>query len=52
MFPTSEPKLQSRRFTPETRTIAVSDRLQWREPDNARRIANGQYATITALHPQ
>jgi len=23
--------------------------LQWREPDNKRRIANGKYATITAL---
>jgi ATP-dependent exoDNAse (exonuclease V) alpha subunit len=39
-------------YTSETRTIAVGDRLQWREPDNARRIANGQYATIAALTPQ
>jgi conjugative relaxase-like TrwC/TraI family protein len=39
-------------YTSETRTIAIGDRLQWREPDNARRIANGQYATITALNPQ
>ena len=36
-------------YTAETRTIAVGDRLQWREPDNKRRIANGQYATVTAL---
>ena len=33
----------------ETRIIAVGDRLQWREPDNHRRIANGEYATITKL---
>lgn len=36
-------------YTAETRTIAVGDRLQWREPDNKRRIANGQYGTITRL---
>jgi len=36
-------------YTTESRTIAVGDRLQWREPDNQRRIANGEYATITKL---
>ncbi len=36
-------------YTTEDRTIAVGDRLQWREPDNQRRIANGKYATITTL---
>jgi hypothetical protein len=36
-------------YTTESRTIAVGDRLQWREPDNKRRIANGEYATITKL---
>jgi conjugative relaxase-like TrwC/TraI family protein len=36
-------------YTAESRTIAVGDRLQWREPDNQRRIANGEYATITKL---
>jgi len=36
-------------YTGENRTIAVGDRLQWREPDNKRRIANGQYGTITRL---
>jgi ATP-dependent exoDNAse (exonuclease V) alpha subunit len=36
-------------YTEENRTIAVGDRLQWREPDNKRRIANGQYGTITRL---
>jgi hypothetical protein len=36
-------------YTVEARTIAVGDRLQWREPDNKRRIANGEYATITKL---
>jgi hypothetical protein len=34
-------------YTTEGRTISVGDRLQWREPDNDRRIASGQYATIT-----
>jgi ATP-dependent exoDNAse (exonuclease V) alpha subunit len=36
-------------YTTESRTIAVGDRLQWREPDNRRRIANGEYATIAKL---
>jgi hypothetical protein len=36
-------------YTTETRTIAVGDRLQWREPDNKRRIANGEYATVLKL---
>ena len=36
-------------YSTESRTIAVGDRLQWREPDNQRRIANGEYATITKL---
>jgi len=36
-------------YTSEMRTIAVGDRLQWREPDNRRRIANGEYATIKKL---
>ncbi len=36
-------------YTPDTRTIAVGDRLQWREPDNHRRIANGEYATVRRL---
>jgi ATP-dependent exoDNAse (exonuclease V) alpha subunit len=39
-------------YTQETSNIAIGDRLQWREPDNPRRIANGQYAIITALNPQ
>jgi len=38
-------------YSTESRTIAVGDRLQWREPDNQRRIANGEYATITKLDP-
>jgi hypothetical protein len=36
-------------YSTESRIIAVGDRLQWREPDNKRRIANGEYATITKL---
>ena len=45
--PTSLKGVQA--YTAETRTIAVGDRLQWREPDNRRRIANGEYATIKKL---
>jgi conjugative relaxase-like TrwC/TraI family protein len=37
-------------YSQETRTIAVGDRLQWREPDNRRRIVNGQFATIRRLN--
>jgi hypothetical protein len=36
-------------YTSETRTIAIGDRLEWREPDNKRGIANHQYATIRKL---
>jgi conjugative relaxase-like TrwC/TraI family protein len=36
-------------YTSETRTIAVGDRLEWREPDNKRGIANHEYATIRKL---
>ena len=36
-------------YTSETRTIAVGDRVEWREPDNKRRIANHEYATIRKL---
>jgi conjugative relaxase-like TrwC/TraI family protein len=36
-------------YEAETRTIAVGDRLQWREPDNRRHVANGEYATVTKL---
>ena len=38
-----------RAYTAESRTIAVGDRLEWREPDNKRRIANHQHGTITRL---
>jgi conjugative relaxase-like TrwC/TraI family protein len=37
-------------YTSETRTIAIGDRLEWREPDNQRRIANHEYATIQKLN--
>jgi ATP-dependent exoDNAse (exonuclease V) alpha subunit len=36
-------------YTSEMRTIAVGDRLEWREPDNKRRIANHEYGTIRKL---
>jgi ATP-dependent exoDNAse (exonuclease V) alpha subunit len=36
-------------YTTEERTIAIGDRLQWRERDAQRHIANGRYAIVTAL---
>jgi conjugative relaxase-like TrwC/TraI family protein len=36
-------------YTQETRTIAVGDRLEWRERDNARQIANHRQAVVTKL---
>jgi ATP-dependent exoDNAse (exonuclease V) alpha subunit len=36
-------------YTQESRTIAVGDRLEWRERDNARRIANHRQAVVTKL---
>jgi hypothetical protein len=36
-------------YTQEKRTIAVGDRLEWRERDNARRISNHRQAVITKL---
>ncbi|MBV8360834.1 MAG: AAA family ATPase, partial [Deltaproteobacteria bacterium] len=41
-----------RAYTAESRTIAVGDRLEWREADNQRRIANHQHGTITRLDAQ
>jgi hypothetical protein len=36
-------------YTREKRTIAVGDRLEWRERDNARRISNHRQAVVTKL---
>jgi len=36
-------------YTSETRTIAVGDRIEWREPDNSRRIANHEFAAVKNL---
>jgi ATP-dependent exoDNAse (exonuclease V) alpha subunit len=36
-------------YSQETRTIAVGDRLEWRERDNGRRIANHRQAVVTKL---
>jgi conjugative relaxase-like TrwC/TraI family protein len=33
----------------ETRTIAVGDRIEWRAPDNRRRIANHEFAVVKTL---
>ena len=37
-------------YTPDTRTIALGDRLEWREPDKRRRIPNHAFATVTGLN--
>jgi conjugative relaxase-like TrwC/TraI family protein len=39
-------------YTEEKRTIAVGDRLEWRERDNQRRIANHRQAIVTRLDRQ
>jgi conjugative relaxase-like TrwC/TraI family protein len=36
-------------FRPEKRILAVGDRIQFRAPDRALHIANGQFATIAAI---
>jgi hypothetical protein len=36
-------------YTSESRTIAVGDRIEWREPDNRHRIANHDFAVIKNL---
>jgi ATP-dependent exoDNAse (exonuclease V) alpha subunit len=37
-------------YRPEHRTLAVGDRLQFRAPDRALKVANGEFVTILALH--
>ena len=37
-------------YSQETRSIAIGDRLEWRERDNARRIANHRQAVVTKLN--
>jgi ATP-dependent exoDNAse (exonuclease V) alpha subunit len=36
-------------FRPESRTLSVGDRIQFRAPDHALKIANGEFATIAAI---
>jgi conjugative relaxase-like TrwC/TraI family protein len=36
-------------FRPEHRTIAVGDRIQFRAPDHALRVSNGEFATVLVL---
>jgi len=36
-------------FRPESRTLAVGDRIQFRTPDRALKIANGEFAAIRAI---
>jgi ATP-dependent exoDNAse (exonuclease V) alpha subunit len=36
-------------FRPESRTLSVGDRIQFRIPDRALRVANGEFATVAAI---
>jgi conjugative relaxase-like TrwC/TraI family protein len=36
-------------FRPESRTLSVGDRIQFRAPDRALKIANGEFATVAAI---
>jgi ATP-dependent exoDNAse (exonuclease V) alpha subunit len=36
-------------YTSEIRTIAVGDRIEWREPDNRHRVANHEFAVVKNL---
>jgi conjugative relaxase-like TrwC/TraI family protein len=36
-------------FRPEFRTLSIGDRIQFRTPDRALKIANGEFATIAAI---
>lgn len=36
-------------FRPESRTLAVGDRIQFRAPDQALKVANGEFAEIVAI---
>ncbi len=36
-------------FRPESRTLSVGDRIQFRTPDRALKIANGEFAAIRAI---
>jgi ATP-dependent exoDNAse (exonuclease V) alpha subunit len=36
-------------FRPESRTLAVGDRIQFRTPDRALKVANGEFATVAAI---
>jgi ATP-dependent exoDNAse (exonuclease V) alpha subunit len=36
-------------YRPEERTLAIGDRIQFRAPDKALKVANGEFATIVAI---
>jgi len=36
-------------FRPESRTLSVGDRIQFRTPDRALKVANGEFATVAAI---
>jgi ATP-dependent exoDNAse (exonuclease V) alpha subunit len=39
----------SKCFVPRVRSFAVGDRIQFRAPDRALRVANGEFATVVAI---
>ncbi len=39
-------------FRPEQRTLAPGDRIQFRSPDRTLKIANGEFAKISAINPE
>jgi conjugative relaxase-like TrwC/TraI family protein len=39
-------------YTPEKRTLAAGDHIQFRRPDNRRDIANGEFAIVLAIGSQ
>jgi conjugative relaxase-like TrwC/TraI family protein len=45
-------KVAAEVYTPEKRTLAAGDRLQFRRPDNRRDIANGEFATVVSIGSQ
>ena len=39
-------------YRPEERTLAIGDRIQFRAPDKALKVANGEFANVVALNAQ
>jgi len=39
-------------YRPEERTLAIGDRIQFRAPDKALKVANGEFASVVGLNAQ